>query len=160
MKKVILLATFCMVVLLASNETFAQQNRAGVIIGIASGDFDEIGFGGVAEFKVIEKGTISPQLLFYFPGDDMSLFEINGNFNYYFYNEGVLEFYGLAGLNLTRWHIDYGDSEASDSELGLNLGAGLNFDLGKNVVPFTELRLTLGEFDQVVIGLGLKFNLN
>lgn len=168
MKKVILFAALAIVVLV-NTDTLAQEsvkNRAGFFLAAASGDIDQIGIGGIGEFKVAQKVTISPQLIFYFPEDrggaDLSFLEINGNVNYYFYNHDVFEFYGLGGLNFTRWHwdSDFGGGEDSDVEIGLNLGGGINFEIGKSFVPFSEIRLTIGDFDQLVISGGLKFNLN
>ena len=161
MKKVILLAAIVLAMILVSNDSQAQTNRFGFMVGFANGDFDETGIGALGEFKVMEKGAISPQLIFYFPGNDVTLFELNGNFDYYFYDQDVIEFYGLAGLNFTRvsWDDDNGN-DGSESELGLNIGAGINFDLGKKVAPFAEMRFTIGEYDQFVLGLGLKIGLN
>lgn len=161
MKKLILLAVVVLAVLFVNTASQAQTNRVGFVIALASGDFDETGIGAVGEFKVMDKGTISPQLIFYFPGNDITLFELNGNFNYYFYDQDVIEFYGLGGLNFTRASYDGpGDNDSSNTELGLNLGAGINFDIGKKFAPFAELRLTIGEYDQLVLGLGMKFNLH
>jgi outer membrane protein X len=166
MKKVLLVALIFTFGMFASNETFAQEsakNRVGFFLAFASGDIDEVGIAGIGEFKVAEKVSISPQLIFYFPEDrgvyDVSFLEVNVNANYYFYNQDIFEFYGLGGLNFTRVKVDWDGGDDSDTEVGLNLGAGINFELGKNVVPFSELRVTVGEFDQFVISAGLKFNL-
>lgn len=175
MKKALLFVVVCFALVMGSQSSFAQDaatNRAGFLLAFASGDIDEIGIGGLGEFKVGDKVTISPQLIFYFPDDNngrgndwkQSFLEINGNVHYYFFDEDIFEIYGLAGLNFARWSYEYNDgfgNEVDDSgvELGLNLGAGMNFDIGKNFVPFAELRLTVGEFDQFVLSTGLKFNL-
>lgn len=168
MKKALLFVVVCFALLLGSQTSFAQDaatNRAGFFLAFSSGDIDEVGIGGVGEFKVGQKVTISPQLIFYFPDDrgnnvDVNFLEINGNVNYYFFDEDIFEIYGLAGLNFTRVHWDDNNgNDDSDVEMGLNLGAGLNFDIGKKFVPFAELRITVGEYDQFVLATGLKFNL-
>jgi outer membrane immunogenic protein len=166
MKRVSLLLITVLSLVLFSQEASAQdntKNRVGFFLAAASGDIDEVGIGGIAEFKLAPKWSLSPQLIFYFPenrgGADVSFFELNVNANYYFYNHDVFEFYGLAGLNYLRWKVDYGTVENSDGEIGLNLGGGINFEVGKSFVPFSEVRLTIGEFDQFVISAGLKFNL-
>jgi outer membrane protein X len=168
MKKVFLITLILSLGVSVGNEIFAQEsakNRVGFFLAAASGDIDEIGIAGVGEFKVHEKVAISPQLIFYFPEDrggvDVSFLEVNVNANYYFYNQDIFEFYGLGGLNYSRVKINYDNNgnDYSDGEMGLNLGAGINFELGKNIVPFSELRVTVGDFDQFVISGGLKFNL-
>ena len=167
MKKLLLIALISSASMLLSYDVAAQvRNRVGFFLAAASGDFDMIGLGGVGEFVAMEKLTIAPQLIFYFPEDHgngkSSVFELNVNANYYFYNQDVLEFYGFGGLNYTRgkWNPDGPGDSSTNGEMGLNLGAGLNFEIGKNFIPFTELRITLGDYDQFVFGAGLKFNLN
>jgi len=169
MKKLLLIACIASASVFFSHDVLAQdnvRNRVGFFLGAAGGDIDQVGIGGVAEFKVAPKVTISPQLFFYFPEDkggaDLKFFELNVNANYYFYNHDIFEFYGLGGLNYTRVKVDFDNNrnDYTDGEMGLNLGAGINFEIGKNFIPFSALRLTIGEFDQAVIRAGLKFNLN
>lgn len=166
MKKSVLVVFLLVCGTLFTSEVMAQQNRAGVFLAFSGGDIDATGIGGVAEFKVAEKVTIAPQLIFYFPEDrggaDVNLLEINVNANYYFLDHDVFELYGLGGLNFARVKVDNDGpgGDFSDTEIGLNLGIGSNFQIGKNFVPFAELRLTLGEWDQTMLGLGVKFNLN
>lgn len=157
MKKIFVLAAICFVVSFVSQNAQAQ-NRFGGALAFGSDNLD-IGIAAVGEFKIIDKGAISPQLVFFFP-DNVNVFELNGNFNYYFYDQDILEFYGLAGLNFSRISWDGPGRNYSDSNVGLNLGAGLNFDLGKKVVPYTEFRFTVGDYDPIVLQLGVKVNLN
>lgn len=169
MKKLLVIASLtCLTLMLAGNAQAQQQavkNRLGFFLAAASGDIDEVGIGGIGEFKVANKVTISPQFILYFPEDrgnhDVNFLEINVNANYYFYNKDIFEFYGLGGLNFTRRHRDFDNSdyEDDDLEIGLNVGGGINFELGKSVVPFSEIRATIGDYSQVVISGGLKFNL-
>lgn len=166
MKKILLIAMIVLAGTWFSADVNAQvNNRVGFMLAAASGDIDMVGLGVVGEFAALEKLTIAPQVIFYFPEErgnaDVKFFELNVNANYYFYNQDILEFYGLAGLNYSRIKVDYdGGGDATDGEMGLNLGAGLNFEIGKKFIPFTELRLTIGEYDQFVFNAGLKFNLN
>jgi outer membrane immunogenic protein len=164
MKKVIFVTALLLFTAAAFNSAYAQKinNRVGPMLAFASGDVDETGLGVVAEFGVAPKMSVAPQLIFYFPGDNQSFFELNANLNYYFFAQDVFELYGLGGLNFA--HAGYndpnGNNDYSNNELGLNLGIGSNFQIGKTFVPFAELRFTLGDYDQFVLGLGVKFNLN
>lgn len=160
MRKVGLTLIFAVVALFATDSVFAQgaKNRLGVFLAADFGDVDEVAIGGLGEFKVANKFTLSPQLLLYFPDNDYNFFEVNFNGNYYFFSQEVVSFYGLGGLNLARFSYDGPGGDYNDTELGLNLGAGINFEIGK-VVPFSELRFTIGDYDQLVLSGGLKFNL-
>ncbi|WP_461532233.1 outer membrane beta-barrel protein [Sinomicrobium sp.] len=133
-------------------------------------EIENIGIGVTAEFPVLEKLVIAPDLGFYFPkkegGYKLNAFEINGNVNYYFVQEENIGFYGIAGLNYAHLKAKYdgpsgfgGDGDGN-GELGFNLGAGANFNVGKNFLPFAEIKYVLGDFDQLVIAAGVKFNLN
>src|SRR5688572_1688029 len=160
MKKLILGMGLLLALALVS-PVYAQINtRVGPMISFTGGDLDETGLGIVAEFGVAQKVSIAPQFILYFPGNDVSLFELNLNGNYYFFNQDVFELYGLGGLNFTRVGYEVAGENESDSEIGLNLGIGTNFQFGKKFVPFAEFRFTLGEYDQIALGLGVKFNLN
>jgi outer membrane immunogenic protein len=160
MKKLVLGIGLLMAMALASPVYSQINTRVGPMVSFTGGDLDETGLGIVAEFGVAQKVSIAPQFILYFPGNDVSLFELNLNGNYYFFNQDVFELYGLGGLNFTRVGYEVAGENESNSEIGLNLGVGTNFQLGKKFVPFAEFRFTLGEYDQFALGLGVKFNLN
>jgi hypothetical protein len=162
MKKLIAILCVALTTSFMSTEVFAQiSNRVGPMLAFASGDIDETGIGVAAEFGVAQKVSIAPQLILYFPGNDTNLLEINFNANYYFFNEDMFEFYGLGGINFARFSYEVPGRNERDAntELGINLGVGTNFEVTKKVIPFAELRLTIGDFDQVVLGLGVKFKI-
>jgi outer membrane immunogenic protein len=160
MKKLIFVSGLVMIIATFATPAMAQiSNRVGPMLSFASGDVDETGIGVVAEFGVAQKLSIAPQFILYFPGNDLSFFELNLNGNYYFFNQDVFELYGLGGLNFARASYDGPGGDYSNTELGLNLGIGTNFQIGKSFVPFAELRFTIGDYDQLALGLGVKFNL-
>ncbi len=152
------------VISLAAN----AQTRVGGLLGYGS-EIESAALGGVAEFMINDNMGISPQLVFFFGkkegGIKHSLWEINGNFNYYFMQDEV-DLYGLAGLNFASYKIKYdvpgfGSGSTSDSEIGLNLGLGANFHVSNDkILPFAELKYVISDFDQLCIFAGVKFNLN
>jgi outer membrane immunogenic protein len=160
MKKVFLLAVISIIFSVASQ----AQIRVGGFLGFGS-EVEQAGIGINGEFVLSEKVAISPNLLFYFPKKNgnikTSFWELNGNLNYYFLNSEPVSVYGIAGLNVTSIKVKYDDNaffdnDYSDSEVGLNLGIGANFTVG-NVLPFSELKYTVSDFDQLVFILGVKF---
>jgi len=166
MKKVLISA---LAVCLFSLSAHAQNEiRLGGFLGYGS-EVQQGGLGIMGEFIMSEKMAIAPNLLFYFPENGntskYSAWEINGNFHYYFLKEDVVSLYGLAGLNIItekiKWddHPVMGDRTDTDTGIGINLGAGCNFDIDEKIIPFTELRFTAGEVSQVVLSLGVKFPL-
>ena len=168
MKKII--TTLCFVYFTSLAVTAQEDSRIGGFIAYGS-EIKSVGFGVNAEFPIIENLTIAPSFIYYLPKDEeivkTTIFEINGNANYYFMNEDSIGLYGLAGINYTSvkvkvediYGLGYGGASASDSKVGLNLGAGANFNLGKNWMPFAELKYILSDYDQLVLVAGVKFNL-
>src|SRR5690606_11736400 len=150
-------------------QVFAQDvKRVGPQL-IYGTDINSLGIGAIAEFPVAERMVISPSVSFYFPKEEgvvkTSAFEINGNLNYTFVEEDNILFYGIGGLNYTSYKVKVNMSQvgipsasSSAGEIGLNLGAGANFDIGQNFVPFGEVKYILGGFDRLVLAAGLKFN--
>lgn len=160
MKKSILAAAFFIIAAAFVTPAVAQiETRVGPMLAFASGDIDETGIGVVAEFGIATKWSVAPQFILYFPGNNTDFFELNANAHYYFFNQDVFELYGLGGLNFARVAYDGPAGDFSNNEIGLNLGIGTNFQIGKTFVPFAELRFTLGEYDQFVLGGGVKFNI-
>lgn len=160
MRKVSLTLILAVFALLATDNVFAQgaKNRLGVFLAADFGDVDEVALGGLGEFRVADRFAISPQLLIYFMNNNFSFFEVNINGNYYFYSQDVFSFYGLGGLNFGRAGYNGPGEDYHHTEIGLNLGGGINFELGK-IVPFSEIRFTIGDYDQLVLSGGIKFNL-
>lgn len=163
---------FALFLLVGVGQVSAQDtNRVGGQL-IYGTDINTVGLGAIAEFPIAEKMVISPSFSFYFPKDSefarISAFELNGNLNYALVDENNILFYGLGGLNYTNYKakvdlsvIGGGVSDVTTSEgrIGLNLGVGANFEIGKNFLPFGEIKYIISDFDRLVIAAGLKFNL-
>ena len=152
MKKLGVVLAF-MVCMMAAVDSSAQ--KIGVMLGYGT-EVEELGIGVNGEFNINDKVSISPSFIYWFPKDPLSWWEFNANANYYFTTAGSADFYGLAGINLFGYNVEGGDGE---SEVGLNLGAGVNFNIGKNWEPFTELKFVIGDADQLGLFFGAKFKL-
>src|SRR5688572_10773144 len=144
------------VCMMAAVDSSAQ--KIGVMLGYGT-EVEELGIGVNGEFNINDKVSISPSFVYWFPEDPISWWEFNANVNYYFTKAGSADFYGLAGINLFSAKIDYNGENDSNSEVGLNLGAGVNFNIGKNWEPFTELKFVIGDADQLGLFFGAKFKL-
>lgn len=140
-------------------------SQAQAVVGLGLGYGTEIEEPGIlldGEFFINEELSLSPDLIIYFvedgPGVKRGFWEFNANVHYYFVPSGVAQVYGLAGLNLATATVDVeGFDKSSETELGLNLGIGANFDVGGKIKPFTEFKFTVSEFDQAVLLFGIKY---
>ncbi|MEX0724466.1 MAG: outer membrane beta-barrel protein [Gracilimonas sp.] len=92
-----------------------------------------------------------------------SWWELNFNGNYLFHNDAEtgVKAYALAGLNYLNYKVEsegqFG-GEFSDSEVGLNIGAGAEYAMDFGDL-FGELKYVLGDFDQLNIGVGVRFGI-
>lgn len=155
---------FFTLVILTTTGTMAQISVGG-FMGYGS-DVGQAGIGGIAEFSLNDKWALSPSLLFYFPESSQnfrfSRMELNVNANYYFHNEGAVNIYGLSGMNYMRYRVreKFGSERYYTSgEVGLNIGMGASFDVGKKLKPFTEIKFVIGAADQLALFFGLKYSL-
>jgi len=132
-------------------------------------EIENLGIGVNAEFPIMDKLTISPAFIYYFPKEEsgfkMNWIEFNANANYYFLEGDSVDVYGVAGLNYSSVKVEYdgdfgfGDYSASDGRFGLNLGGGANFNIGSSIIPFAELKYVIIDEGQLVIAGGVKFNI-
>lgn len=164
------LFVFAAFLMAGMGQLFAQDvKRIGGQL-IYGTDINNLGIGAIAEFPIAKRMVLSPSLSFYFPKDEgfvkTSAFELNGNLNYTIQDDNNILFYGIAGLNYTNWKVKSdmsfvgGPSNYSSNlgRLGLNLGAGANFDIGRSFLPFAEAKYIIGDLDRLVLAAGLKFN--
>lgn len=95
------------------------------------------------------------------------LFTINVNGHYMLVDSETLILYAIGGLNLGFVSVDVDGpadeiflfgSGASDTELGLNIGGGLEYEVPFGRV-YAEVKYVVGGFDQLVIGGGVRFPL-
>ncbi len=108
---------------------------------------------------------ISPTLRFvsnfhyFFTESGHTFWTLDGNVHYLFYEyRRQQRLYGIFGLQYAQASIDLGFQRASNSEIGLNIGIGgeTRVDFG---AVFGEIKFVLGNYDQLVLGVGLRFAL-
>lgn len=162
MKKTFITALFiCMGSLLVQ----AQQNNVGVALAYGS-EIENLGLGVNAEFVIMDNLTIAPSFIYFFPEKNsyvtIDLWELNGNAHYYFLNNEKIGVYGLGGINYTHASaktdfLGY-STKAKSGEVGLNLGGGFKYHLNEQWSPAAELKYVIGDYDQLVVMMGMKYN--
>ena len=159
------LAMFSLLLLLGFT---SLQNTANAQLAVGGGlaygsDIESAGVQiGGTYFLLGEQGIrLAADLIFFFPGDDgfgtdLNVWEFNAN-GHYIFNEGDAYIaYALAGISLATVSFDAGVlGEFSESELGLNAGAGIEYSIG-GVKLYAEGKIVLGGFDQLVLSGGVR----
>lgn len=113
---------------------------------------------------------IAPDFKYFFIASEatnvsITAWELNANAHYTFHEENDLRVFGIGGLSYANYSYDYSGpgSEilntfggSSYGRVGLNLGAGADFDLkGFHLIP--ELKFTVGGNEQLFIGVSAMF---
>ncbi len=170
MKLKLCITSFCLFIggLFISNAQV--ETRVGAMLAYGS-EIENIGIGATAEFGILEKLSIAPSFIYYLPKEEGPIkwnwWELNADANYYFLQDEGFQLFGLAGINYSQIEVKSdvnpafggGSYEVSDGKIGLNLGAGVNLDLGGNIMPFANLKYVIIDDGQLVVGAGVKFKI-
>ena len=126
------------------------------------------GLGAYSEILLNDRVSISPVFTQYFPENfdnipRKTVWEVNGNVNYYVIRGEVGYLYGLAGLNFTNIKIRTTtattDEVENDGNLGVNFGLGTMVRINDLILPFAEGKYTAGGYSQFSLIFGVKFHL-
>lgn len=113
-----------------------------------------IQLSGAFDFYFVEDRTVGT-LPGQSGGSDASAFTVDLNGLYVFQTEGALSPYAGAGLGIVRTSV----SSLSDTDIGLNLAGGAEFDAG-SLRPFAQAQFSLGgDFTRFGITGGVLFAL-
>lgn len=172
MKKLLTVGILTIGLIFMSNINLYAQEAGNISIGGGLGygtEIESLGIQAGGVYVINEQFRGAADLIYYLPNDtfgyDFSWFEINANGHYLFVTEEDLVAYALGGLNISTLKFDYPDNQffgggsISESEIGLNAGAGLEYDLDFAAL-YAELKYILSSADQLVATAGLRFWIN
>jgi outer membrane immunogenic protein len=158
MKK--LLCAMALAGLLGSATGASAQVQAGPLLAYHT-DAEAVGIGAFVGIPIasIPGLAIAPDFLWYFP-DGYDFFAINGDLSYTIEvspDSPVVPFV-FAGLNIARFSYDDVPAgfDSSNTEVGLNLGGGVNFQAG-SLNPFVGAKFVIQDNTWFVIAAGLSF---
>ena len=117
----------------AQNEPGKMAIGANLNYGMHK-DYKNIGFGAKFQYNITDaiRGEASGN--YFLKKDGVSFWNVEVNAEYLFKVGDAFTIYPLAGLDLLGTKVgDY-----SDSELGLNLGAGVEYQLSENLALKAE----------------------
>lgn len=143
--------------------------RLGGQVGIGT-EIESFGVGIRGDYALTPKFLLATDFMYYFGDEDFGIevdwFDVNFNANYLIeLNNPDVVPYALGGLNIARTSVSCEGplgsvcDDFSETNIGFNLGGGTEFLLG-SIALFGELRVVLGDSDQVVIAAGIKLPLN
>ena len=123
--------------MLMSVATFAQQGK--MTVGI-HGDYmidspKNFGIGANVGYEVINNVRGVAEFNYLFKKDYVSYWNVEVNAEYLFKVGDAFTIYPLAGIDLLGISVEGG---GSDSKMGLNLGAGVEYQLSSNLALKAE----------------------
>lgn len=136
---------------------------AGISSGSGVGFLDNQEYGITAQFYyvVTEKIRAGADFTYYFIGErQLTANELNFNGHYFIRNRDGISLYGLGGINIsnTSGDAEKWDDDPDTRKLGLNLGAGLELEIG-NVSVFGEPKYTVLGWNQFLLTGGVRYSL-
>lgn len=173
MKKLLFIPVLAALFLLAPVQDAQAQTavQLGPRITLDVGDISDA-FGG--DFAIGADVRINPASLpvkgsgafdFYFAEEDITVFTIDLNVLYPFgIDNEVFTPYAGGGIGITRVSIDvdtgFGTFSGDDTDVGLNLVGGAEFNLESSLTPFVQGQFTVGgDADRFGITGGVLFTL-
>ncbi|MEM1135873.1 MAG: hypothetical protein AAGI07_08525 [Bacteroidota bacterium] len=113
---------------------------------------EDVGITLNSNFYATDVFSISPSVTFFLIDGpaDLTTINVDGHYNFEV-GSGSTYVYPLGGLNFAVAN--------SDSELGINLGGGVNHFFDGNLGVLGELKFVLGDADQVVLNFGVLYRL-
>lgn len=168
-------STLCFVLIGLS--AFAQKGEKAIGLGLSYGtEISNPGIGVFGQYNISDAFRAEASFDYFLKKDDLSMWDVNINVHYLIPIANKIKAYPLAGLSFTNWKsefsIDYepcdeyhqyftdDDLEGSwsESKFGLNLGAGLQYDLNEQFAIKAEAKYQLiSDFDQAVFNIGVAY---
>ena len=160
MKKIL---TIVCLLMLGMGSGFAQvhENETAAGVNLVYGSrIESMGIGARFQYGVLDQLRAEVGFNYFFEHNHISCWDVNINAHYLVgLSNNQLYIYPLAGINYTM--VDYkGDlnEKGEENHVGLNLGAGLEYELNEHWGVNLEYRHTIvRKVDQGVIGFGLNY---
>jgi len=146
----------------------AQVHQGETAVGfnlVYGSEIESMGIGPRFQYGILDQLRAEVGLNYFFEHNHMSIWDVNINAHYLLglWNEQLF-FYPLAGLNYTmandkKPRENYPNGPGQKNDIGLNIGAGIEYELNEHFGANLEYRHTIngGNYDQGVIGLGINY---
>jgi len=169
--KNLLKVAISLIMLLSFSSAKAQISVGpGIVYGT---DINNIGFSINGKYEFNEKWAAAPSFTYFLKKDYVKWSALDLDANYQITEiDKAGSLYGIGGLSMTFWGLDtkgsgldefaqyYGGSiDTNTTEIGLNLGVGLNIPTTEKLAIAPEIRYTLGGVNYLRIGVKVMFGL-
>lgn len=139
---------------------FTQGGEKSALLKLGyQSDYERFLIGVGGRINVTNSIRIAPDLSFYFPNDHLTGLDINVNVHYDIPLQSNLSIYPLLGLGIVNNRFSYKGATDNSSDIGFNLGAGIDVDLGSRSYLNFEVKYMFQDDDCAIVslGYGIKF---
>lgn len=172
MKKIALLFTVlvCMFAVTEANAQKRGEMAAGAQLVYGTGDgLSNFGLGAKFQWNVIDKLRLEPSFNYFFEKDMVNMWDLSANAHYQFSLSDSFVAYPLAGISVMGVSVDVpefdlgygysvGGGSASDTEIGFNIGGGVDYNVTKNIAINLEAKYKIGgDWSRLVIAAGAVY---
>ena len=147
------------------------QEKGDMAVGgnlvFGSGDsYSNIGIGAKFQYNVTDPIRLEGSFTYFPKKDLMSMWDLSVNAHYLFPVSEQITVYPLAGLGILGYSVStptidlgpFGSFGVSDSELGFNLGGGIDFKLTDKLFLNAELKYRIGsDWDRLLLSVGVGY---
>lgn len=155
-KRMVLVMSMALVTIFAYGQEKGDMAVGGNIM-YELGDYNNLGLTGKFQWNVTDALRLEPSASYYFEKNYYNMWDINANLHYIFKITDTFNLYPLGGISIVGMSIS--EADYSDTQLGLNIGGGLEYKLTQSLSLGAELRYQgLGDWeDRITIGFGLTY---
>lgn len=150
---------------LFSGKSSAQNLKVGGGLFYAT-DLNNVGISVNGNYEFSKQLQLAPSFIYFLTKDDVSWKALDVDLHYKLVANRGLDIYAIGGLGLTFVSIDIpsfnflgttaGGGTVSDSNFGVNIGAGVSKSLG-SVDLFAEAKYAITSGSYLKIGAGVLF---
>lgn len=139
-----------------ANNPYTQRNALGMGAEVLYGtEIESVGLGLKFNWMMTDAFRLEPNVGIWFKNDGQSSFDFNVDVHYMVKISNRWRFYPIAGLTLSYWDVDH---YGSDTNFGVNLGAGIEADINQHwYLDFSFKYRLISDYDQAVLGLGVGY---
>jgi len=142
------------------------STKADIKVGAGAGyglDIEELAIQVAGIYSSDLPVDIAADFKYYLMEDPLSAWEFNANAHYYLTDNKGTNFYLIGGLSYATVTVSvpsfFGSSSTvSNSEIGLNVGAGANINMG-GFTLMPQAKFTIGGLEQLYLGAFFMFNI-
>lgn len=159
-RKAAIVAIAMVTMSMAANAQVKGDKAAGANIVFGSGDsYSNIGIGAKFQYNVTDPIRLEGSFTYFLEKDYVSMWDLSVNGHWLFPVADQITVYPLAGLSILGSKVNFGGlASASNSELGVNLGGGIDYKLNSKTILNAELKYKAGDhWNRLLLSAGVAF---